>query len=140
MSSDAVFLVIARLVPCALVACTLGGCTEDWDFTFGDPPPITCGGDECDVATELCCVDEMGENPSCRASCEAPGFTIACSQPAHCPGEACCASTTDFDGSACKVSCMGTDADVCSGTENTCEEGLTCAPNDGGGGVFVCIE
>ena len=123
-----------------VAALMLPACTEDWDFTFGDPPPLSCGTGECDLATQVCCLDEMGENPTCRASCAPPSFTVGCSHPEHCPGEACCASTTEFDGSECKSSCMGTDADVCSGTENTCADGLTCAPTDGGQGVFVCIE
>lgn len=130
---------VARELIAALVLLASSGCTEDWDFTFGDPPPIGCGAEECDGG-EVCCLDEAGLNPSCRSNCELPSFTVACSRPEHCPGEACCASVTDFDGAECRTSCMGTDLEVCAGTENTCTEGLSCAPNESADGVFVCIE
>lgn len=129
------------LLAVVTLSCALcGGCTEDWDFEFGDPPALACGSGECDALSEVCCLDESGENPMCRASCTAPELTVSCSHPAHCPGEECCASESNFDGAMCKASCAAEDFVVCPGTENTCEDGATCAPNASGEGVFLCIE
>ncbi len=130
----------ARIIASLACATALAGCTEDWDFAFGDPPPLTCGTEECDAAGEVCCLDETGQNPGCRATCELPSITVACSRQEHCPGEACCSSPTEFDGAACRSSCMGTDFDVCPGTENTCAEGFACTPNESAEGVFICVE
>jgi hypothetical protein len=114
--------------------------------------PTTCGGEICDLKTQVCCVAAMGvgdagSSQKCTATADCTGFALSCADSSDCPtNEACCFTISiggglgglgggtggagGFGGtSSCQASCKSNgllpSLQLCS-KDSECPKGVTC--------------
>jgi len=103
----------------------------------GAPNSVTCGDDDCDLATEQCCVEVGGS--TCIPSGDTCGGTpLTCDGPEDCPeaDDFCCGHTGGNASAECATTCQN-GVTVCH-DETQCAEGELCCPQLDG--FSACIE
>ena len=111
--------------------------------TGSGDPPIACGMEECDPASEVCCATFNGA--ACiPADQDCQGATITCTSVAQCDdGEICCGT---FGGGNGQTSCTsepcggggpGSGVQLCE-SDAECPPDVPCEPAPGGIGFNFC--
>lgn len=111
--------------------------------TGSGDPPIACGMEECDAATEVCCATLNGA--ACiPADEDCQGAAISCTSAAQCDaGEVCCGTFGGMSGQAsctsdpCGEDGPGSGIILCE-TEAECPPDVPCEPAPGGVGISFC--
>lgn len=105
-------------------------------------PPITCGGEVCDSATQTCCAGGFGAFQCIAQGAVCQGAVLACTNNADCGMELCCLSLTgDADAaSSCKPRCNtmggGRDRQLCQVDDDCRDPFRFCTPTVFG--VNIC--
>lgn len=115
----------------------------------GHGPVITCGGTQCALATETCCVNPDTTTTACELgmTCSSSNdVAVHCESRADCPaGQNCC---LDMQGNnpttSCQAGCRSGTQPLCNPQRPTCAGGQQCSGDLGGvhlpPNIGVCMQ